>query len=143
MTQIRELQNKVNALSDARDFYNPETASSSGATRVPSQPFTIPSPRTMPYRDSGVPHDTRNIMGTSGNVFERLPAREGLPSALFENSKNLASSSHELRPDISGNTLVSEREMSREPQSSTIPVPRFQRGTGVFNHTRGTSSHNV
>ena len=56
---------------------------------------------------------TRNIMGTSGNVFERLRAREGLPSALFENLQNLASSSHELRPDISGNTLVPEREIKR------------------------------
>ena len=35
-------------------------------------------------------------MGTSGNVFERPPAREGPPSALFVNSKNLASSSPEL-----------------------------------------------
>ena len=75
-------------------------------------------------RDSGLPHDTRNTMGTSGNVFERLPVREGLPSALFENLKNLASSSRELRPDISGNTLVPERETRREPQNSSIPVPR-------------------
>ena len=44
-------------------FYDPETASSSGATHVPSQPSTIPSPRTMPCRDSGLPHDTRNICG--------------------------------------------------------------------------------
>ena len=29
MTQIRELQNKVNSLSDAREFYDPESGSSS------------------------------------------------------------------------------------------------------------------
>ena len=92
--QIRDLQNKVNFLSDAREFDDPETARSSLATPVPNQPSTIPSPRTMPCRDSCLPHDTRNIMGTSGNVFERVPAREGRPSALFDNSKNLASSSH-------------------------------------------------
>ena len=72
----------------------------------------------MQSRDSGLPHDTRNIVGTSGTAFERLLPREGLPSALFENSKNSASSSHELRPDISGNTMVSEKEMRREPQNS-------------------------
>ena len=32
MAQIRELQNKVNSLSDAREFYDPESWSSSGAT---------------------------------------------------------------------------------------------------------------
>ena len=58
----------------------------------------------MPCSDSGLPHDTRNIVGTSGNVFERLPAREERTSTLFDNSKNLATFSHELRPDITGNT---------------------------------------
>ena len=37
MAQIQDLQNKVNSLSDAREFYDPETASSSGATHVPDQ----------------------------------------------------------------------------------------------------------
>ena len=110
LTQIQELQNTVNSLSDASQFYDPETASSSGATHVPSQPSTTPSPRTTPCRDSGLPHGTRNIVGTSGNGFDRLPAREGPPSALFENSKNWVSSSRGLRP-VTGNTMVPEREM--------------------------------
>ena len=42
-----------------------------------SRPSTVPSHRTKPCRDSGLPHDTRNIVGTSGNVVDRLPAREG------------------------------------------------------------------
>ena len=54
LTQIQDLQNNVNSVADAREFYDPETASSSGATHVPSQPCTIPSPRTMPCRDSGL-----------------------------------------------------------------------------------------
>ena len=33
MVQIQELQDKVNALSDAKEFYVPETASSSGLSR--------------------------------------------------------------------------------------------------------------
>ena len=65
----------------------------------------------MPGRDSGSPHDTRNIMGTSANVFESLLDREGPPSALFENSRNFASSSRGLRPDITGNTMVPEKGM--------------------------------
>ena len=69
LTQIQDLQNKVNSLSDAREFYDPETASNSGATHVPSQPSTTPSPGTMACRGSGLSHDTRNIMGTTGNVF--------------------------------------------------------------------------
>ena len=48
MTRIQDLQNKVNSLSDSREFYDPEIASSSGATHVPSQRPTVPSPRTMP-----------------------------------------------------------------------------------------------
>ena len=35
MVQIRHLQNKVNSLSDAKECYDPETASSIGATHVP------------------------------------------------------------------------------------------------------------
>ena len=114
LTQIQDLLNKANSLSDAREFYDPATANSSGATHFPSQPSTTPSPRTMPCRDSGLPHDTRNIVGTSENVFQRLPAREGRTS-LFDNSKNLASSSQELIEILTYQeiTMVLEREMRR------------------------------
>ena len=97
----------------------------------------------MPCRDSGLPNDTRNIMGISGNVFERLLAREGRTSTLFNNSKNLATSSQELRPDNEGNTKRPESETRREPQNSSIPVPRFQSGSGLLNHTGGSCSHSV
>ena len=63
LTQILDSQNKVNSLSDASEFCDPESASSSGATHVPSQPSTTPSPRTMPCRGSGLRHGTRNICG--------------------------------------------------------------------------------
>ena len=72
LTQIRELQNKVNSLSDAREFCDPESGSSSGATHVPSQFSVILGPRTMSRQDSGLPHDTQKIMNTTGNVFESL-----------------------------------------------------------------------
>ena len=59
---------------DRHEFYDPERASSSGVAHVPSQPLTV-------------------SMSTSRNVVESLLAREGPPSALFQNSKNVASSS--------------------------------------------------
>ena len=38
-----------------------------------------------------------------GNVFERPPAQEGLSFTILNHSKNLASSSQGLRPDITEN----------------------------------------
>ena len=54
MTQTQDVQNKVNSLDDAKELYDPETATSSGASHVPSQALLL---------------DTRGTMGTSGNVF--------------------------------------------------------------------------
>ena len=45
LTQIQDSKNKVNSLSDAREFYNPETASSSGASHVPNHTLNISSQR--------------------------------------------------------------------------------------------------
>ena len=56
----------------------------------------------MISRDSCLPHDTRNSMGPSGNVFENLPARDGPSSAFLENSKSLASTSCGLRQRNTG-----------------------------------------
>ena len=62
---------------------------------------SILSSGTLPRCDSGLPRDAQNCMDTTGNVFERPPAQEGLSHTIFYNSKNLASSSQDLRPDIS------------------------------------------
>ena len=91
--QSPELQDKVNSLNDAKEFYDPETASSAGFSNVPSQPVSIPSPRGMISRDCCLPHDTRNSMGSSGNVSENLPAQEEPSSVLVKNPRILASSS--------------------------------------------------
>ena len=93
----------------------------------------------MPCRDSGLPHDTRNIMVTSGHVFERLRAREGQTSTIFDNSKNLASSS---QPDTTETTRRRESDMKRESLNASIPSPHFQSRSGMLNHTGGTYSHN-
>ena len=71
-SQIQDLQDKVYVLHEEEEFYDLETASSSGMSHVPSQPSRIPSPRGMLCRYSGLPHHTRNSMGTSGQVFEKF-----------------------------------------------------------------------
>ena len=136
LTQIQNLQNKANSFSDATDFHDPETASSSGATHVLSQPSSAPSPRGTPCHDSGWPLDTRNSMGTSGNVFASLPARDGPSSALFENSRNVASSSYRLGPGNAGNVVEHGRGMRREPHSSSLPTPRFNQGFATLNPSK-------
>ena len=50
--RFRTLQDKVTSLNDAREFYNPETASSSGVSHVPCQPLSIPNRRGLISRDS-------------------------------------------------------------------------------------------
>ena len=92
--------------------------------------------------DSGLRHDTRNIVGTSGIVFVRPSAPEGRTSTLLNNPKNLASSFLKLGPDTEGNAKRPENEMRREPKNSSTFLPRSQRGTGVYDHTGGTYSHN-
>ena len=88
MAQIPDLQNKVNSLSDAREFRDPESRRSSGATHVPDQTSTVLSSRTLPRCDSGLPRNTQNCTGITGNVCERPSAQEGRPSTFFNNSKN-------------------------------------------------------
>ena len=100
MTQIRELQNKVNSMSDAGEFYGPESGSSSGATHVPDQASTILSPTTLPRCDFGLPRNTQNCTGIMRNVFERPHVQEGLSSTIFHSTKDSASSSQVLRRPI-------------------------------------------
>ena len=127
LAQIQELQDKVNSLDDAKEFYDPGPASSSGMSHVPSQPLSIPNPRGLICRDSCLPHDTRKTTGSSGNVLENLPARDGPSSVSFENPRNLASSSCGLRSGNTGNITKHGEGVRREPQSSTNPNPRITR----------------
>ena len=106
LSQIQDLQDKVHALNEEKEFYDLETASSSGMSHVPSQPSRIPSPRGMLSRHSGLPHHTRNSMGTSGNVFEILPPQE------------------RISPSLPGTAMRQGEGVRREPQSSTIPTPQ-------------------
>ena len=95
----------------------------------------------MPCRDPELPHDTSSFMGTSGNVFERPPAREGRTSTFFNNSKDLAYTCQKLRLDVTGATKRSESEMRQESLNMSIPLPHIQNGGGMLHHTGGTCFH--
>ena len=126
------------------NFIDPESGSSSGATHVPNQSSTIPSPRTTPRCDSGLPRDTlKKGKGVIGNVFERPPAQEGRSFHIVQPFKefgilllknwDLILQELKKRP---------ESETRREPLNTSIPSPHFQSGGGMLNHTGGTYSHN-
>ena len=117
MAQIQELQIRTNSLSYTRELYDLESGSSSGATHVPDQTSTILSPRTLPRCDSGLPCDTQDGTGITRNYFERPPAQEKLASAIFNNSKNLASSSQEFRP---GTVETQEKEIMKWKENRWI-----------------------
>ena len=78
LAQMRESQDKVNSLSDAREFHDPETAGSSGASHVPSPPLTNPSYRTVPRRDSGLPPETLNTMVSPTFLNDYLLEKDNL-----------------------------------------------------------------
>ena len=59
----------MNALSEEKELYDPETTSSSGLSTFPVNLREFRVPVVCFGRDSGLPHYTRNSMGTSGNVF--------------------------------------------------------------------------
>ena len=140
-SKFRIHRKKVNSLSDAREFTILKQRAALDRLTFPVNRslFRVPEPCLAAILDCRTIHGMFWVH--QENVFERLFAREGLPTALFNNSKNLASSSQELRPDIPGNTKLAESEMRRKPQNLSIPVPRFQSGGGLLNRSGGTHSH--
>ena len=72
-------------------------------------------------------HALRILWVLQETFFERLPAREGQTSTIFDNSKNLAYLSLKSGRDVVGNTKRPEIEMRREPKNSWVPAPPFQR----------------
>ena len=108
MVQIQELQHKVNSPNDAREFFDPVTASSFGSSHVPSQPMSIPSLRELISHDSCLQLDTRNSFGMSGDVFEDLLAPSEPSAAFFGHLRSMASAPCEPTSLIQGD-LQSEQ----------------------------------
>ena len=112
--QIQELQDKVNSLDDSMDFHDPETDSSSGLSHVPSHLVIVPSPRGMPGRDSCLQPDTRNLYGTSGNVFvEDLLAPIEPTAACFGSARSLADTHCEPVSMNTGRSVAKIDELER------------------------------
>ena len=129
MVQIQELQDEVNSL----EFFDPETASSSGLSHVPSQLVSMPSPRVLISRDSCLQLATRNSLGATGCVFEDLPAPDGPSSALFGISKNFASASCGSVLVDTGRVAERAGVLEREHQNRATPTPRFARKFSTLN----------
>ena len=84
---------KVNSLNDAKEFYDFETARSSGLSHVLSHRVSNPSPRGLISRTFCLQLASRNSFGTSGHVVDDLFAPGEPSAAIFGNSRNVASAS--------------------------------------------------
>ena len=90
----------------------------------------------------GLLHDTRNCNGSSGNVFERPPVQEGLPSTVFTIQRIW-----HLHLRIWD--LIFQRQMRKGIHRIRAHSPHFQRrseivdhtGSGMLNRAGGTFSH--
>ena len=111
------------------------------ALDVPHQTSTILSSKTLPRCESGLPHDTQNRTGITGDVLERPPVQEGQPSTIFHNSKNLAFCSQELEFGTIETARKRECEMKRESLRTSIPSLHFHSGSGMLQHADETYSH--
>ena len=123
IAQMEELQDKVNSLSNSMELYD-----SLRIFRVFVE---------MISRHSCLSHDTRNSMGTSGNIFESLPARGEPSSAFFKIPCNLTSPC-EWRPCDTGK-IVGEA-VKREPQGSSVSTLSFCKEFWVIPRSKNSES---
>ena len=92
----------------------------------PSQPAVVPSPRGMARRDRSLRPDTRNSPGTSGNVFDNLPAPIDSASTPYRGMI------HPWNPNATfgdPKRLSTERPVARSEEQigDTTPTSRFAR----------------
>ena len=69
-SQIQEVHERMNYISDSREFHDGESNCMGKLSHVPSQPTIVPSLGGMLSRDPSLQHDTWMLFGTSGNVFD-------------------------------------------------------------------------
>ena len=68
-SQLQEMQDRMNSMSDLGDFQEVESNHSGRLSYVSSQPAMIPSSRSMLSRNERLPLDTWNTSGLQENVF--------------------------------------------------------------------------
>ena len=127
--------------------YDPEAASSSGVSHVPSQPSKVSESWRNGQPRLWIAAPCTELNGDFRKRFESLLAPEGLSSvSILRGPKEyLASSSCALRPGNTGSTKRHGEGLRRDPRSSTIPTLQFIRNYETWNplyHTGGTYSQN-
>ena len=120
MAQIRELQTKriPCPMQESFTILNQEGALERPTFPIELLPFC---PRTLPRCDFGLPRDTLNGTGTTRNVFELPPAQQGLPSTIFNNSKNSASSSQGYHRDSSEREWNEKKIFENDHSITSLP----------------------
>ena len=121
-------------LNDSRGFHDPETASSSGLSHVPSHLLSVPSSFGMPCRDSCPQPDTRNSCGFSGNVFhlhrmnrQHLVLEMCMQEVLQPHMSNLCLLN-------TGRSEARMDELQRNTHNLAVPTPRFARKFSTWSH---------
>ena len=127
LQHTQELQHPVNLPAEGKEFHDPDSASSSGTSHVPSQPVVIPSSRDVHSRDSGLPSAARDTIGNSGNISGSPAPREGSSSAIFENSRSPISSCFGKGPGATEKALETVKEVTRKPKN-------VSKTGGTFSH---------
>ena len=133
--QIQERQDRVNALSDSRKFYDPETASSSGLAHVPSHLSVVPSSFGKLCRDASPQPDTRNLCGMPKNVFVNpsAPEKPTASSSRHVYARNPTVTQGEPLLSSTGRPGARINETHKDTQSFSIPAPRFAENLPTWN----------
>ena len=123
-SQLQQLQEQMNSMSDSREFQELESNHSGRLSYVSSQLAMIPRSRSLLSRDKRLPLDTRNQSGVQENVF-------GNQFSTFDSSRNHpqriqsddVQRNREAAPEA-GRTKTVDTSEDRQNQG-TIPMPTF------------------
>ena len=119
--QIQELQDKINSMSESRDFQ--DEVCSSRLSYVPSQPGIVSNPCGIPSRDQCQRLDTRILLGISGDVFENSVALIQSPTSI----RNGLLHGRYLLSSFNGSVFRSTESLSRnrgEEHRANAEIPR-------------------
>ena len=141
LTQIQELPSKANSLSDAREFYDPESGSSTGATHVPSQLSTFLSLRTLPRRDFWIAARYMECYEYFRKRFGTTICSRRTVLYNLQQFKKFSIVFSIIETWCYRNYKDKREWNEREPLSTSIPSHQFQSGSGILNPTGGTYTH--
>ena len=123
-SQLQQMQEQMNSMSDSGDFQDVESNCSGRLSHVSSQPVMIPSSRTLLSRDKRLPLDIWNQSGLQenvfGNQFSTFDSPTDHPQRIqFDDVQR----NREAVPEV-GRTKTIRRSEDRQNQG-TIPMPTF------------------